>query len=319
MGIIETIAMPFGKLLYFIYNNLAFQNYGVAIIMFTLIIKLLLLPLTLKQLKSTAKMQQLQPQIQELQKRYKNDKETLNAETMKFYKENKYNPASGCLPLIVQLPILFALYRVVIKPLTFMLGKGVAFEVIDGKDITVVQKIIEVINDTVGIDTIKGGFSEEISVIEYLSNVVNSLPALWDKLANLISPEELINMNFLGVNLGLKPTIDQTLLFGDQMSTYLPLLLIPLFATGAMFFSSWLSMKHTAKKPGTDKKMGSSMLYFGPLMTLVFCFQLPASMGLYWIATSAFQVIQQMYVNKVIHGTDSEELKEVKQIENRKK
>ena len=67
-------------------------------------------------------MQQLQPQIQELQKRYKNDKEKLNTELMNFYKENKVNPAGGCLPLLIQMPILFSLIYVIGKPLTYMLG-----------------------------------------------------------------------------------------------------------------------------------------------------------------------------------------------------
>ena len=106
--IFGSIADVLGKYLYFIYNTIAFENYGLAIIIFTVTIKLVLLPLTLKQLKSSARMQEVQPKIQELQKRYKNDREKLNQELMKFYQENKINPAAGCLPILVQLPILFS-------------------------------------------------------------------------------------------------------------------------------------------------------------------------------------------------------------------
>ena len=82
---LDFIAYPLGRFLYFIYNTIAFGNYGLALILFTVIVRLALLPLTIKQYKSTAKMQQIQPKIQEIQKRYKNDKEKLNTELMRVY------------------------------------------------------------------------------------------------------------------------------------------------------------------------------------------------------------------------------------------
>jgi YidC/Oxa1 family membrane protein insertase len=90
-------------------------SYGVAIILLTLIIRALLHPLSHKQMVSMQKMQKLQPRIKTLQEKYKNDKETLNREIMSMYKENKVNPAAGCLPLLVQLPILILLFRVLLK------------------------------------------------------------------------------------------------------------------------------------------------------------------------------------------------------------
>jgi hypothetical protein len=93
---LDIIARPLGEFLLFIYNTLAFHNYGLAILTFTLVVKLVLLPLTVKQYRSSAKMQELQPLIQEIQKRYKNDKEKLNQEMIKVYQENNYNPAGGC-------------------------------------------------------------------------------------------------------------------------------------------------------------------------------------------------------------------------------
>lgn len=120
MGIWNGILTGLGALLRFIYEYLAFENYGLAIIIFTILTKLLLLPLTMKQMKSTSKMQELQPELQKLQKMYANNKEKLNEEMMKLYQKHNYNPASGCLPLLIQFPILIALYRVLIKPLTYM-------------------------------------------------------------------------------------------------------------------------------------------------------------------------------------------------------
>lgn len=87
-------------------------NFGLSIIIVTIIIKILLLPLTLKQDKSMKAMKSLQPKLDELKKKYANDKATLNIKTMELYKENKVNPAGGCLPILIQLPILFALFGV---------------------------------------------------------------------------------------------------------------------------------------------------------------------------------------------------------------
>lgn len=87
-------------------------NFGLSIIIVTIIIKILLLPLTLKQDKSMKAMKKLQPQLDEIKKKYANDKQMLNIKTMELYKENKVNPAGGCLPILIQLPILFALFGV---------------------------------------------------------------------------------------------------------------------------------------------------------------------------------------------------------------
>lgn len=87
-------------------------NFGLSIIIVTIIIKILLLPLTIKQDKSMKAMKKLQPKLDELKKKYANDKQTLNIKTMELYKENKVNPAGGCLPILIQLPILFALFGV---------------------------------------------------------------------------------------------------------------------------------------------------------------------------------------------------------------
>ena len=111
--------VPIGYLLGWIYNLI--PNYGWALIVFTLVVKLLLLPLGLKQQKSMTKMQAMQPKITALQEKYKNDQQKLSQETMKLYKEYGVSPMGGCLPMLIQLPILFALYRVLYRPLTYML------------------------------------------------------------------------------------------------------------------------------------------------------------------------------------------------------
>lgn len=114
------ITGPMGSILSFIYSFTA--SYGLSIILFTVFMKIILLPLAIKQQKSMAEMQKIQPLLAELQKKYKNDKEKLNMETMKLYQEHKVNPAAGCLPLLIQLPIIFGLYRVIYRPLTYILN-----------------------------------------------------------------------------------------------------------------------------------------------------------------------------------------------------
>jgi YidC/Oxa1 family membrane protein insertase len=108
----EIIYKPIYNLLIFVYSAIPFADFGVAIILVTILIKLLLIPLSKKQIESQKKMQELQPRIKELQAKYKNDKEKQSRALMELYKEKKTNPFSGCLPLIVQLIFLIAIYRV---------------------------------------------------------------------------------------------------------------------------------------------------------------------------------------------------------------
>ncbi|MCR1899248.1 YidC/Oxa1 family membrane protein insertase [Irregularibacter muris] len=111
-----------GKLLYGIYS--LFQNYGLSIIAFTVVVKVFLLPLALKQTNSMKQMQTIQPKIQALQQKYKNDKQKLNEKMMELYKEHNYNPAGGCLPLLIQFPILIGLFRVLQNPQTYVFPEG---------------------------------------------------------------------------------------------------------------------------------------------------------------------------------------------------
>lgn len=99
----------------FLYQNVI-ANYGIVIILLTIVVRLVLTPLTISQTRSMAKMQKMQPQIKELQKKYKDDKQKLQQETMEFYKKNNVNPLAGCLPLILQMPVFFALFQTLRNP-----------------------------------------------------------------------------------------------------------------------------------------------------------------------------------------------------------
>ena len=111
----EFLYRPLFNLLVFFYNTVSFSNIGIAIIILTILIKLVFLPLSQKAIKSQKALQDLQPQIKSLQEKHKGNKEEQAKALMNFYKENKVNPMSGCFPLLIQLPILIALYQVFLK------------------------------------------------------------------------------------------------------------------------------------------------------------------------------------------------------------
>jgi len=108
------IGKALGAILYFIYSFV--NNYAMSIILFTILVKLILLPLTLNQLRQTQKMAELQPKLKEIQEKYKNDKEKLAAKQMELYQKENINPFGGCLPILIQLPILFGLFSVLREP-----------------------------------------------------------------------------------------------------------------------------------------------------------------------------------------------------------
>lgn len=115
MGI---IANPLGWLLTQLYSVI--QNYGITLIIFTLLVRFALYPLYAKQIKSTANMSAIQPKMKELQAKYSNDKETLNIKMMELYKEEKFNPMGGCLPMLIQMPIILGLFALLRNPLMYM-------------------------------------------------------------------------------------------------------------------------------------------------------------------------------------------------------
>jgi YidC/Oxa1 family membrane protein insertase len=122
-------ASSLGALLKIVYDVVG--NYGWAIVLFTVIVKLALLPLTLSQTKSMKAMQEIQPKIKEIQEKYKNDQQKMNEKVMQLYKDNKVNPMAGCLPLLVQFPILIGLFKALKNPATYVFGSEAAYKAID--------------------------------------------------------------------------------------------------------------------------------------------------------------------------------------------
>lgn len=122
-------ARPLGVLLRLIYNLV--NNYGVSIILFTILVKVLLIPLTVKQMKSMKNIQLIQPKLKEIQEKYKHDKEKMNVKTMELYQEYNVNPFGGCLPLLIQFPILLGLFAVLRDPGLYVFESQAAYEAIN--------------------------------------------------------------------------------------------------------------------------------------------------------------------------------------------
>lgn len=125
MHLTDFIAFPMGQLLKWLLQIAG--DYGLAIVVFTIITKILLLPINIKQTHSTKRMNEIQPKMKALQEKYKGDKNKLNEKLMELYKEEKYNPASGCLPALIQLPIVIALFNVLRYPVKYVFGTEQAY------------------------------------------------------------------------------------------------------------------------------------------------------------------------------------------------
>ncbi len=298
-NIIEQFLRILGQIFYFLYNSIGFHNFGLTIIFFTLIIKLALMPLTLKSQKSTQEMNAIQPEVKKIQEKYKNDKEKQNAEIQKLYKENNVSCMGGCLPMLLQFPILIALYSVLRRPLTLVVGKSVDAVIALANSLP--EDLRNFVLFTSGKTEVITKISEmnELKLIDVLSNNPQYLNST-------ITSADLINLNFLGLDLGKIPQWQIWNIPKEEMGIYLPLLIIPIVALIMTVISQRLMTPPKKEEPKKTTKpeeknpaagMTNAMKYMIPGMTVYFSFILPASMGLYWICTYAFQIFQSLIMN----------------------
>lgn len=286
------ITRPMGWIIEQIYNLVS--NYGLAIIIFTVLIKLILLPLNIKSQKAMKKQQKIQPIVQELQAKYANDQEKLQREMMKLYKENNVSMTGGCLPMLIQLPILIGLYRVIYAPLKYLAGV----------DITSQEAIARV-----------GELKQAmINAGHNLGNLLQMDPeailknsqiqvSQWAQTLNGASDPWAINFNFCGLDLSNTPSMafNYILQFDFSKLSVILLLIIPLLAVAASILSNKVTMAQSGqnKNKGNDtaSQMSRTMTLMMPLMTAFFTITLPAGLGIYWIISSLVQVGQQLLLN----------------------
>ncbi len=279
----DFIYVLLGTIMRFIYNFV--NNFGIAIILFTILVRVCLLPLVIKQQKSMAHMQKMQPRLQEIQKKYQYDKDKLNEETMKLYQQYKINPMSSCLPLFIQMPILIAIYGVIQNPITYILGHPVTEEL---------KAALTVLCQTPA-DT-------QLNVVAFVSNNFDKAKELLATIqTNFAASDFMMNFNFFGLNLGLTPSA--------SVATNPILWVLPVLAALTTFLTSYISQKINAKTQteAQASQMKSMQLIF-PFMTGYFCYILPAAMGLYWIVGNVIQIIQSFTLDRYIMNKEVDEI-----------
>ena len=312
---ISFFANLFGYVLNFLYEFVG--NYGWAIILFSVLVKILMLPISINQQKTMKKSQKINDEMKQIQFKYKNDPEKMNQEVMALYKREKLSPFSGCFSAIVQIILLFAVFYLVRSPLTYM--KKV--------DSGVIEKLESVVQEQGS-----SGNYKEIAVINYMnklenennqtqeqpnnenqeqtSNVENSKNTETEEKEtfniNDYKDQAYINMEFLGLDLSKVPTED----LGD-----LKVLIIPALYVISSFISIKLSTNTTKKKKdekligdGKETKVeeeydameqaNKSMSWFMPLMSISIACIAPLGLALYWLINNILMIFERIFLNK---------------------
>lgn len=285
------IASLFGYLLEFIYNLV--NNYGLAIILFSIVLKLVLLPISIKQQKTMQKSVKIQTKMKEIQTKYKNNPEKMNQEIMSLYKNEKMSPFSGCLSSIIQVILLFAVFYLVRSPLTFM--KKVDPQVIENYTNEIKQE--QQVNTAY----------PEISVIQYKGQE--------DQRVN-------INMDFLGIDLSKVPT--QSL--NDPRVYIIPVLYV-ISSFVSIRLTTNLQKGKTKEKTneievidGEPKQLekqtdelaameqaNKSMSLFMPVMSIMIAVVAPLGLALYWLVNNLLMIAERLILNKVLKSKEAEE------------
>ena len=284
----------FGYVLNAIYMLL--KNYGLAILLFSVIVKVLMLPLSIRQQKTLKKNEKIQKEMKILQIKYKDNPEMLNSEVMQLYRREKINPLGGCFNIIIQFILLIAVFYLVRSPLTYM--KKIDKDKID-------SKIIEIKEEN-GEDSINKNYPE-ISVIKYIQE------------KDLKDDEMYINMNFLGLDLSKIPQEN----FQDFRVFIIPILYV---------ISSAISIKVTAMSTTSqngenaveskelisqnDKKemdqaqmtaqMNKTMTWFMPILAVSISLVAPLGLALYWLLSNIFMIVERILLSKFVSKEDEE-------------
>ncbi len=272
----------------FIYENLACRNYCVAIILFTIFVRILLLPLNVKQQNSLERQQALMPELDAIKRKYKDDSKKMQEEQMNLYTKYNINPYGGCLPALIQFPLILALYQIIRRPLTYIAGFSTALI----KEMGPIAGITKSITDN------------EIKINKYFLSHLAELP-------EGASAGSLVNMKFLKVfDLGEVPKwkIWES---GFDWKVYGPLLLIPFLAVGSSYLQMWFSTKMNESGKKKDEKdptqsSMSMMLKIMPIMTLFFAFALPAGLGFYWTVSNIVGFVQTYLIKRVFTSKKKE-------------
>ena len=300
---IAFFANIFGFVLNFIYELIG--NYGFAIILFSILIKLAMLPITIKQQKTMKKSVKIQAKMKEIQFKYKNNPEKLNQETLELYKTENMSPFSGCFSAIVQIILLFAVFYLVRSPLTYM--KKVDADVRD--------KYINIIHEY---ELSENSAYPEIDVIREIDNIKNlrnnENNEQTEERTGLaeIKDEELeqlsINMEFFGLNLAQVPTKSS-----DWKAYIIPILYV-LVSVLSMKITNPTTTPKSEPEENKDEKslaktedefdamaqMNKNMNMMFPVMYLAVALIAPLGLALYWLMNSLLMIVERLALNKLL-------------------
>ncbi len=298
----ELLANFFGYLLSFLYSIV--NNYGIAIILFTVIIKIILLPLSIKQQKTMKKSAKMQEKMKVIQFKYKNDQEKMNQEMMNLYKTENMSPFSGCLTAIIQLLLLLSIFYLVRSPITYM-------EKIPTEDI---NKYISQLQEE----------GREISNVYPEIDLIREYNWLKEKNPEDSNVEKLnLQMNFLGLDLSKIPQQNMA----DYTVYIIPILYI-LSSFVSIRMTTAIQQKQNEKKKGKiiDGETGREienqqseneidavmqtnkmMSWMMPIMSISIAFVAPLGLALYWLINNILMILERLILDKVIKQEDEEE------------
>ena len=274
------VTAPFAWLLMAFYNFTL--NYGLAVILFAVVLKLILLYPMMRSKHSMMRTSRLSPILKELEKKHEGNKAKYQEEVSKLYKEEKINPMSGCLWSMIPMVILFMLYSVIRNPFTTMMG-------LSTDQLETIKTTITSLGGTIP----TGGYAQ-LEMASFVHNNFASFASISDKLVNL-------DFGFLGMNLGDTPSFKFFLdVDWSQTSSWAPalgLFLIPLISGLLAFFSMKVS---NAANPTAAQQQGQMkmMMYMMPFVSVYIGFVMPAALGIYWIANSLLAIIQDAILNR---------------------
>ena len=319
LGPIATVLGYIMDILFRFTSQFGIFNVGLCIILFTIITKTLMIPLTIKQQKSTKLMSVMNPEIQAIQKKYrgKTDQASMqkqNVEIQAVYEKYGTSMTSGCLPLLVQMPILFALYRVIYNIPAYVPSVRVYFDNVVTPLMTQpdyaekISGITDVARAAAVNSMDKFDFTSADRLVDMLYKFTGSQ---WDQLQNLFPAiSDVISENahiieemnwFLGLNLAEAPGWAPSLAWS-----------IPILAALTQWFSTKLmSGKQAESQMDSDNPTAQSMksmMTIMPLFSAFICITMPTGLGLYWIATSVVTVVQQLFVNSYMEKVDIDEM-----------
>ena len=298
----------FGYVLKLLYNIVG--NYGWAIILFSVIVKVIMIPISIKQQRTMKKNEKIQAELKQIQFKYKNEPEKLNQEMMALYKREGMNPFSGCLSSIIQIILLFSVFLLVRQPLTYMVK-------IDKDVISNMEKIVAEQNSNT-----KGAY-EEIAVIQYIKGLdleksENKEEENKDKEFNIkeYANQANLNMDFFGIDLTQVPS---------KNPTDIKTLIIPVLYVISSFISIKFSMSTTKKKEKEEKKlitdgteqedekynptedMNKTMVWMMPIMSVTIAIIAPLGLALYWLMNNILMIVERLVINKILNKEEAKE------------